>query len=122
MLLKFYTAIILTSMVFSEKGYEFTEPAIPSLVKLIPSPFLFVQIQALYALSHIAKVFPACCNHKLWGIGTLGAETRIACAEKPEFTYVVHSNYVLNVLNTASDTTEEMVGAIKTKSSHQERY
>ncbi|KAK1371273.1 hypothetical protein POM88_037365 [Heracleum sosnowskyi] len=59
---QFYTAIILTRMVFSEKGYEFTEPAIPSLVKLIPSPFLFVQIQALYALSHIANVFPACCN------------------------------------------------------------
>ncbi|KAK1392380.1 hypothetical protein POM88_011436 [Heracleum sosnowskyi] len=49
-------------MVFSEKGYEFIEPTIPSLVKLIPSPFLFVQIQALYALSHIANVFPACCN------------------------------------------------------------
>ncbi|KAK1389128.1 zinc finger CCCH domain-containing protein 18-like [Heracleum sosnowskyi] len=43
-----------------------------------------------------------------------------ACAEKPEFTSAVHSNYVLNVLNTTSDTTEEMVGAIKTKPSHQE--
>lgn len=43
-----------------------------------------------------------------------------ACAEQPEFTSAVHSNYMLNVLNNTSDTTEEMVGAIKTKHSDQE--
>lgn len=46
----------------------------------------------------------------------------IACAEQPEFTSSVHSKCVLNVLNNASDTTEEMVGAIKTKHSDQARY
>lgn len=45
---------------------------------------------------------------------------KIAFAEQPEFASAVHSNYELNVLNNASDTTEEMVGAIKTKQRDQE--
>ncbi|KAL8087990.1 hypothetical protein AgCh_037944 [Apium graveolens] len=41
--------------------------------------------------------------------------------EQPKFASAIHSNCELNVLNNVSGTTEEMVGAIKTKQSDQER-
>lgn len=59
---QYYSAIVLTNIVSSNKGIEFKDHAIPALVKLIPTWHWFVQIQVLCALSNIANVFPDTCD------------------------------------------------------------
>ncbi|KAL1830639.1 hypothetical protein ACET3Z_000290 [Daucus carota] len=59
---RYYSAIVLTNIVSSKKGFKFKDKAIPALVKLITTWHWFVQIQVLCALSNIANVFPETCD------------------------------------------------------------
>lgn len=55
---QYYSAVVLSKIVSSNKGIKFKDEAVPLLLNLIPSPARLVQIQALDTLTDIADAFP----------------------------------------------------------------